>query len=246
MNEDYFNAFGQLAESLDNDMLITGRHVFHHDQISAIVNDIKNKLELNSDNNLLEIGCNIGVILRPLAAEVSSAVGIDHSSCIKKFYSDGLPENIELISGCWPDVSLKQKFDRILVYSVLHYLESIESTYKFIFSCIEQLSDGGKLLIADLPNEDMLQRHQKSTIGKKISQEYKEICDKSVNSNEIEYKYKEEIFSSIENKSFINDDLLTGLVKMIRAENLDAYLLPQPETLPMCFTREDLLICKRD
>ena len=42
----------------------------------------------------------------------------------------------------------------------------------------------------------------------------------------------------------IDDSVLIGLVLRARAAGFDAYLVPQPETLPMANRREDLVIRK--
>ena len=42
----------------------------------------------------------------------------------------------------------------------------------------------------------------------------------------------------------INDDLIFMILQRYRLMGFETYLLPQKENLPLCYTREDILIRK--
>ena len=243
----FYDAYGKLADTIDSLVLISGRHTFQDGTIAAIVDDVKAKLRLDRSQRLLEIGCNVGLLLSPLAAEVREAVGVDHPSLVAKYQELGVPENVTLVPGFWPDVEVDGGFDRILVCSVVHALPSKEATLGFIDACADALNPGGLLLLADLPNEDMRRRYMESGIGRRTAEEY-ESAHKRARAHEAkgEYTARDRIFSEAHEEIFLDDEFCLELLKNMRRRGLDAFVLPQSPGLPFCFSREDILIGRRE
>jgi predicted TPR repeat methyltransferase len=73
---DFFDAYGVAASKLNSPILISGRGLFN-DNVDSIVADVARKLEINSENIILEIGCGVGLLLTPLSRQVARAVGVD-------------------------------------------------------------------------------------------------------------------------------------------------------------------------
>lgn len=140
---DHFEAYGLLAERLDSPTLIAGRHLFQAEAEDKIVDDIVIKLKLEDQHSLLDIGCGVGVLLTPLAKHVKRAVGVDHSAMTERYQQMGVPENVQLAAGGWPELEMSGQFDRILVYSVLHYLRGEMAAKFFIEACLSCLAPGG-------------------------------------------------------------------------------------------------------
>src|SRR5690348_507789 len=99
---DAFSAFGEAAHKLPP-IMVSGRLPIFADAIDDTVADIVSKLRPQKSDRLLEIGCGLGLILRPLSTLVQTAVGVDHESLIEEFSSQGLPHNLNLLAGRFPE-----------------------------------------------------------------------------------------------------------------------------------------------
>jgi ubiquinone/menaquinone biosynthesis C-methylase UbiE len=119
------------------------------DQLRIGVEDIAQKLLLEPHNQLLEIGCGTGLLLSSLSQQVSSSVGLDFSI-----------KNIDIARRHFPRVSFVVgdamglpfrggSFDRILSYSVFHYLSDVK---RGIEETLRVCKEGGIVLLGDLPD----------------------------------------------------------------------------------------------
>ena len=94
--------------------------------------------------------------------------GIDHRNCIltlKKRLPEIPPKN--LIPGNFLDLKIKQKFTKILCYSVIHYLKNEKEILLFLNKIMQLLNKGGIALIGDIPNKNLENNFVSSTKGKK-------------------------------------------------------------------------------
>jgi hypothetical protein len=124
------------------------------------------------------------------------------------------------------------KIDVIVCYSVLHYLFAETNLFDFLDRSLALLADGGEMLIGDIPNVSKRKRFFSSPTGVRFHQDFTGTADiPSVN------------FIGPE-PGKIDDGVILGLVLRARLAGFDAYLLPQPDDLPMANRREDLLIKK--
>ena len=78
-----------------------------------------------------------------------------------------------MISGNFLKIKLKRKFDKILIYSVVHYLSSEGEFQKFIHKAISLLKHKGILLIGDIPIKEYEKAFIKSNEGKNITKKLK-------------------------------------------------------------------------
>jgi cyclopropane fatty-acyl-phospholipid synthase-like methyltransferase len=128
--------------------------------------------------------------------------------------------------------SYRRKVDVILTYSVLHYVFVESNIWDFLDASMELLSDGGQMLIGDIPNVSKRKRFFSSTAGIRFHQEF-------TGTKEI----PEAEFNTVE-RHHIDDAVVLALLARARNAGFDAYLLPQKDDLPMANRREDLLIRK--
>jgi hypothetical protein len=124
------------------------------------------------------------------------------------------------------------KVDALVCYSILHYLFVETNLFDFIDRSLSLLADAGQFLVGDIPNVSKRKRFFASANGVRFHQKF--TGTKEVPSLD---------FNTVE-PGKIDDSVLLGLVLRARAAGFDAYLLPQPDELPMANRREDLLICK--
>jgi 2-polyprenyl-3-methyl-5-hydroxy-6-metoxy-1,4-benzoquinol methylase len=236
----FFEAYGRLAREADDPTVIAGRHAFQRSEERLIVDDVTRKLELGPKSRLLEIGCGMGVLLGPLSRLVHSATGVDHESIIERA-AGRLPDDVRLIAGRWPDVIVDSTFDRILVYSVLHYLDGPTAAEAFVDACVTVLEPGGRILLGDLPNRDAAARFTATEAGAAFSVAWRE----RVAGESGDDAKRDAIFDGIEGAGYLDDEFILGLVRRYRARGFEAYVLPQRSDLPFGWTREDIVLHRR-
>ncbi len=142
------------------------------------------------------------------------------------------------IAGSYPD-DCRETLERyagnvsaILTYSVLQYVFVESSIFDFVDHSLGLLSEGGQMLIGDIPNVSKRKRFFSSPNGVRFHQNFTQNRETpSVNFNTIEVRK-------------IDDAVILSLLMRCRAAGYDAYVLPQGAGLPMANRREDILITK--
>lgn len=145
---------------------------------------------------------------------------------------------VDKVSGRYPDqceellAKNRGKIDAIICYSVLHYIFAEANLFDFLDKSLALLADGGQLLLGDIPNVSKRKRFFSSPAGIRFHQAF-------TGTTEI----PKVDFNSID-ESKVDDSVLLSLLLRARNAGYDAYLLPQPDELPMANRREDILIAK--
>ena len=136
-------------------------------------------------------------------------------------------------SGCQDLITeLKGKVDAIICYSVFHYIFVGSNPWDFLDQSLSLLAPGGRFLIGDIPNVSKRKRFFSSETGIRFHQTFMQTDDvPKVEFNRIEEK-------------MIDDAVIMGMVMRARLAGFDAYILPQPDDLPMANRREDVLIVR--
>ena len=120
----------------------------------------------------------------------------------------------------------------ILAYSVLHYVFAEGNLFEFLDRSLSLLTDGGEMLMGDIPNISMRKRFFSSPNGIKFHQQF-------TGTDEI----PETAFNKLE-AGQIDDAVILSVIHRCRYAGFDAYLMPQDDNLPMANRREDILIRK--
>lgn len=144
---------------------------------------------------------------------------------------------IKKLPGRFPDVyaemsDYKNKVGSIIVYSVVQYVFTGGNLWEFLDKAISLLSDGGELLLADIPNVSMRKRFFASSNGIAYHQQY-------TGTKEIPFVD----FNKVED-GFMDDSVVFSILLRARAQGCHAWVLPQGPELPMANRREDILIRK--
>lgn len=122
------------------------------------VNTTVERIEGLNNKKILELGCGTGLLLYKLAPHVERFVGIDLSDVavenLNKDMKERGPEwqHVSVYQGSADDLSMveNEKFDCIVINSVIQLFPSIEYLYKVIENARNVLSDGGKIFIGDV------------------------------------------------------------------------------------------------
>lgn len=238
MNKTPFESFGDLAEATSDYLAATARYRHQDPAKKKIYLDLIQTLGLSSDDVVLEIGCGVGELLVPLSYFVKTITGIDHPGCIKRLEERIVNvQNASSVKGNFLNVPIFNKFNKILCYSVLQYLQDEKEVFEFIDKALSLLRPKGRALFGDLPNASLKKRFLESETGKELDKQWRESIASS--KNEINLNINE-------NTVQFNDQLILNILKKYREEGYDAYVLSQPKDLPFGNTREDILIIKRD
>ena len=122
------------------------------------------------------------------------------------------------------------EIDAILTYSVIQYVFVETSVFDFIDRSLALLSEGGAMLIGDIPNISKRNRFFSSPSGIRYHQEFiGELSPPIVRFNTIE-------------QGQVDDSAVISIIMRVRAAGFEAYLVPQADNLPMSNRREDILI----
>lgn len=235
-----FEAFRRLAldPSLSDSERIGFPDVLREGAEARILQSIAATLGLETGTGLVvgDIGCGCGVLARRLIElcreRDHELVLVDSAEVLGQ-----LPDaaNVRKIPGRFPDVaplldSYVGGVDAILVYSVLHYVFVEASITEFVDAALALLSAGGALMIGDIPNVSKRKRFFSSERGAAFHRAF-------MGSEE-----DPEVRFNVIDRGKIDDAVLLGLLARARGQGFDAYLLSQPDDLPMANRREDVLI----
>jgi SAM-dependent methyltransferase len=149
-----------LAEASVRPAGTTGR------ELRAMRRDVLGKLRLDHDSSVVEIGCGIGLLGVPVARRASRYVGLDFAPRAvdvsnERLRAAGLESRaraicVDVLSGDREQLKALGRFDRVLVYSVLHYARSDAEAVRFLQSAVDLLAPHGRALIGNIPLEDLL------------------------------------------------------------------------------------------
>jgi 2-polyprenyl-3-methyl-5-hydroxy-6-metoxy-1,4-benzoquinol methylase len=186
---------------------------------------------------VLDIGIGCGGlaarIVRHCAAGRIALHAVDSPEMLALIESPGC---LVKLPGRFPDclgdisASNREGFDAIIVYSVLQHVVLEASLDDFLDAALGLLRPQAHLLLGDLPNVSMLKRFLASEAGIAHHKKYMKTDDPP----DLDWKALE--------RGRLDDSTITGLLSRARAAGFNAWLLPQPATLPFHQRREDLLI----
>lgn len=242
MSSKSFDNYQQIAElQTIGHTEVAGRYAFQAAAERRVIRDVADKLSLECNDSLLEIGCGPGNLLIPLSFIVEKSYGIDNAGALKRMKERaGNTDSITAITGNFLQMKLPDiRFDKILIYSVLHYLTNVDEAKTFISRALGLLSPGGRLLIGDLPNIDKRERWSKSESGKISTANWQKQVS-NAGQHPLTFQPCDQNIISI------NDATVLSLMQEGRMLGYESYLLPQKNDLPFGNTREDILfICHK-
>jgi cyclopropane fatty-acyl-phospholipid synthase-like methyltransferase len=243
MSKKVFDEYGAKAGQPVSATVLAGRYASQVAAEKGIVRDVVAKLDLQADDLLFEIGCGPGSLLVPISFLVRGASGLDH------------PEMIGLINRKFPGVDLnlfgadfidypieKEAYSKILVYSVLHCLESVDQAIFFCRKAFGALKTGGLMLLGDIPNLDMKNRFLGSERGKKFHAQW--LAGMAASPEDTASDQNTSVSELGLSRWEPNDSDIDQLVNVLKCDGAQVFVLPQPKTLPFGNTRCDVLVEK--
>ncbi len=136
---------------------------FSNEEMNEFYDNIENKIQphLHKKHKVLEVGCGSGILMERLFSQVNEYVGIDISDkileqlklrALEKKYTN---VKFEKMSAGEINVLSPQKFDVIIVNSVIQYFPSIRYLKDFLHNCVDLLTDNGVLLLGDIRDKEL-------------------------------------------------------------------------------------------
>lgn len=122
--------------------------------------------------------------------------------------------------------------DALICYSVLHYIYVDSNLFDFIDATVDLLAPQGRALIGDIPNHSKRRRFFATERGQAFHRAFTGSTERY------------EVPANTPAPGKIDDAVLAGLIQRAQTAGCDAYLLPQPEDLPMANRRDDLLLAR--
>jgi 2-polyprenyl-3-methyl-5-hydroxy-6-metoxy-1,4-benzoquinol methylase len=235
MSKISFENYGNRARQCANDTVVAGRYVIQSSAEKLILPDIIGKLALAANDSLLDIGCGAGNLTIPLSFWVKDVTGIDHPSCIERFQRRFCTAAIKLVSGNFLEIEIHSRFDKILCYSVLHYLSDEAEVFAFIDKALALLVPGGRVLFGDIPNTSKKRRFLASAHGQQFEREWRN------EQQRCEITTPTQLTSDSDLVQF-DDQFLIRIMRRYRSQGFYAYILPEDPELPFGHTREDIVI----
>ncbi|MBA7660095.1 hypothetical protein ES703_68094 [subsurface metagenome] len=127
--------------------------------LKEILRMIRDKLRLNAEDHILEVGCGAGMILKPLS-RFCRVAGIDYSNSLIEIIRETIPEGTFVCCEA-DDLPFDDGyFNKALSFSVFQYFDSLSYAGRTIDEMIRCTKEDGLILICDVPDLSKRQAYE--------------------------------------------------------------------------------------
>jgi len=260
MTENTHNQWGKfwddLAQKGQDDLFASSRCDFISDEVvKKIQSDIAQRLQLNSEDALLDLGCGVGIVSTTLYETVQAVTALDFGQAVllrAKASYDNNNLDVGFAQGDIVNLPLKDgTFSKVLCYSVIHYLQNYEEFKKALLEMTRVCEPSGLVLIGDIPESNKKNSWIKGDRKKGefiVSYWFRMLRRKSTQRN---YQKSVLRFDKKRAELDIQDSNAPGMsydadtiLSICKEIGVNAQILNQPGFLPFSNTRVDLIIQK--
>jgi len=218
----------------------SGRPVYVDPKI--IIKDICSKIPLSKNDIILDVGCGTGLLTIPIARRCKYVYALDAGREILEKArincQEGKVRNIVFCEGLATDLPFKNKlFDRVIMYSVMHYLENMQQVKNCIQELIRVCKKGGDILIAEIPEKKAKEEFESR---EKTSEELKILEKFKSDRKQYDKLFKEKVSVKPQDNTLIIDRNI--LIEIAEKEGCLAKMYKQDIRQPFSLTRRDLVI----
>lgn len=159
--------YDEIARISPLDVLSSGRHVSSaFGYAGKLGRFLARELELTGTDRVLDAGCNVGIYHAHLAPRVAHLVGVDASAhAIERARQShrrlaNAEYRIADLTALTP-ADFPQRFDKILCYSVVHFLDDLEEFETMLKTFVGLLNGGrGMIFLGEVRETEMYERFQ--------------------------------------------------------------------------------------
>lgn len=236
--------YAERARLLADDTLASGRTAATRGFEPFILEDARERLQVNPGDRILDIGSGIGLHAIPFSHVAQSVTVVDHADVLARLKSNAPNQkNIDYVPGDILTADLgDRRFTKAIAYSMVHYFESVEDINRMVDIVLAHMEHGGLFLIGDIPNEDYRQRVIATPEGQKTISAW---TVRLLQSNP-EQQASESVLKEPADRGLVGlgDKEIAEIVCHVRGRGNHAWVYPQSPRLAYNHQREDILIQK--
>ncbi len=121
--------------------------------LSLIADDIKQKIDLQANDSLLDVCCGNGLLSAELAKYCKQVVAVDFSELlINEAKIKHKDSNIVFKQTDALQLQLDEQFDKIVLYFSFQYFDSYQKGFELIKNLSKHMKLGSIILIGDVPD----------------------------------------------------------------------------------------------
>lgn len=148
------------SKETDDRLSTSGRSGLGLDEntiFDIIYKDISKKMCFKPEDTVLDIGCAEGLLLSRILEDAGAAIAVDTSKRELELAKKNLQnKKVEYVLGPLKEgVLSKATVDKVVCYSVVHYLDSFDVFEDLLQTIYDVLKPGGVAIIGDIPIFDM-------------------------------------------------------------------------------------------
>lgn len=118
--------------------------------MTAIYRDVLNKLSVTKDSTILDVGCGVGMFSQALRHHVQKIIGSDISGAMIQDAYQMNPQGTFLVCDAGTLPFSSSSFDRVLCYSVFHYLKDLICVRNVLNEFVRVVKKNGLILVGDI------------------------------------------------------------------------------------------------
>lgn len=137
------------------------------EKTKAIAGELIEKLHLNQDSSVLDVGFGTGILYPLIKEKGSKYKGIDISGNMVKKFLDIYPEADVFNSDFEENILCKNAFDYVIIFNSIPHFNDLEGVFK---NSYDSLKNGGYFIIAHSKTRLQLKEHHKKINYKSLKE----------------------------------------------------------------------------